>query len=77
MKVGKDDGDKCIDRWDSRRIKELSTDMGYWSKDAMTPTRNESAVEGLDSDTRAGTWRIMTTCKLLLLVRDGVQRARG
>jgi hypothetical protein len=34
MKVGKDDVDNCIDRWDSRRIKELLTDMGYWSKDA-------------------------------------------
>ena len=75
MKVGKDDVDNCIDRWDSRRIKELLTDIGYWSKDAMTPTKNESAVEGLD--TRARTWRIKTTCKLLLLARDGVQRARG
>ena len=34
MKVGKDDGDKCIDRWDSRRIKELLTDMGYWREGA-------------------------------------------
>ena len=40
----------------------------------MTLTRNESAVEVLD--TRAGAWKIKTTRKLLL-ARDGVQRARG
>jgi hypothetical protein len=60
MKVGKDDVDNCIDRWDSRRIKELLTDMGYWSKDAMTPTKNESAVEGLDTrDVNCCCWRGM------------------
>jgi hypothetical protein len=74
MKVGKDDTSIIVDRWDSRRIKELLTDMGCWSEDVMTPTRNESAVEGLD--TRAGAWKIKTTRKLLL-ARDGVQRARG